>query len=621
MITILFYDFEVFKYNWLIKAIDMDKQKIITIWDSQEQMEQLCSEYGQDVWVGYNSKFYDQYIKKAILCGFDPKKVNDYIIEKGNPGYKFSSLFRKFNFIEYDVLVAEKGLKLLEGFLGNNIHECEIPFDIDRPLTDEEKAIVERYCEDDVMNTIEVFMQKISDFNAMFSIVKKFNLPLQDIGMSEAKITAKVLGCQRKDFDDEFDYYFLPCLEIKKYKQVVDWFAQFQGKKFKNESDKKSFYKSTSLTVIVAGVPHTFGFGGCHGAPDEPIHEKGALYHVDVNNYYPSELLAWGLVTRAATNDNYALTYKIRKELKDKQLSAKTKEESKQYKVAQLPYKKMLNALSGGMKDVKSPAYDPRNNNIMCINGQLMLLDLIEHLEVIPGFKLIQSNTDGLIVKIPDTDAAFEMLDDICWEWEQRCSTDKCEIGLALDLISEIYQKDVNNYLWIEADGSVGERKGAYVKELSSLDYDLPIVNKALVERMAHGIPVEKTINDCDQLKEFQMIRKISAKYKHIIHGGHWETYKAINPATGRMKTFKKFVGKQTVLNEKCIRVFASKNISDGGLKKVHSITGRSEKIEDTPEHSFIYNDDVNDVKCPSYLDKKFYIDMANKRLKYFGVI
>lgn len=74
----------------------------------------------------------------------------------------------------------------------------------------------------------------------------------------------------------------------------------------------------------------------------------------------------------------------------------------------------------------------------MCINGQLMLLDLIEHLEVIPGFQLIQSNTDGLIVKVPDTDEAFAMMDDICWEWEQRCSTEYCEILLELDLILSI---------------------------------------------------------------------------------------------------------------------------------------------------------------------------------------
>lgn len=117
----------------------------------------------------------------------------------------------------------------------------------------------------------------------------------------------------------------------------------------------------------------------------------------------------------------------------------------------------------------------------MCINGQLMLLDLIEHLEAVPGLELIQSNTDGLIIWIPDTDEAFNMVDDICWEWEQRCSTEQCSILLELDNISEIYQKDVNNYLWVDIDGGV-ERIGAYVKELSPIDNDLPILNKALVD-------------------------------------------------------------------------------------------------------------------------------------------
>lgn len=112
------------------------------------------------------------------------------------------------------------------------------------------------------------------------------------------------------------------------------------------------------------------------------------------------------------------------------------------------------------MKDKTNPAFDPRNNNCMCINGQLMLLDLIEHLEIIQCFELIQSNTDGLIVWIPDTDEAFRQLDDICYEWECRCSTSKCNISLGLDTISEIYQKDVNNYLWIDTEGGI-ERKGA----------------------------------------------------------------------------------------------------------------------------------------------------------------
>ena len=417
-------------------------------------------------------------------------------------------------------------------------------------------------------------------------IVKEFNLGLAHIGDTGAKVTATVLGCIRNDYKDEFDVKILPCIQIKKYKEVIDW--------YKEQLDKKDPYiYNTFKCVDVAGVPHIFAFGGLHGAPSQPIHRKGAIYHVDVNNYYPSMLIAHNLVTRSATNDNYVKIYNTRKALKMKQLSAKTKEEKNFYKAQQLPYKQMLNSLSGAMKDKFNPAYDPRNNNTMCINGQLMLLDLIEHLEVIDGFELIQSNTDGLIVKIPDTDSAFNQLDDICYDWEKRMSTDKCTIGLALDQISEIYQRDVNNYLWLDLDGSIGERKGGNVKELNDLDYDLPIVNEALVNYMAHKIPVEVTINNCDELIKFQKIVKLSSNYNHVEHNGIKYTYK-------------------------CYRVFASTDSKDGMIYKCGGARGSNEKFANTPEHSFIDNSDVKNKTVPNKLDKSWYIELAKKRLDAF---
>lgn len=222
-----------------------------------------------------------------------------------------------------------------------------------------------------------------------------------------------------------------------------------------------------------------------------------------------------------------------------------------------------------------------------------MLLDLIEHLEIIDGFELIQSNTDGLIVKIPDTDSAFNQLDDICYDWEKRMSTDKCTIGLALDQISEIYQRDVNNYLWLDLDGSIGERKGGNVKELSDLDYDLPIINEALVNYMAHKIPVEATINNCDELIKFQKIVKLSSKYNHVEHNGIKYTYK-------------------------CYRVFASTDLSDGMIYKCGGSRGNNEKFANTPEHCFIDNSDVKNKTVPNKLDKSWYIELAKKRLDAF---
>lgn len=625
----IFYDLEVFKYDWLGVFIDLDTEQEYDIVNDSAALETLYNQHDTDIWVGFNNRHYDQYIFKSICLGIDPKKVNDFIIVEGGEGWQYTRAFNQIPMINYDVMPnPPKDLKTLEGFMGSDIRETTVPFNIDRKLTDKEIQDTLFYCRHDVRQTISVFDECSDDFDAMLRIVSLFpkQLTLADIGESEARITAKVLGCRRTSFNDEFGFFFLPCLRLEKYKYVMDWFSEKQQEikqrleHIPPNSPQRSkaireFY-DISLTTTIAGVPHTFGFGGIHGAPDEPVHIKGALYHVDVRNYYPSLLIAWGLVTRAATNDNYQLVYKTRQELKKKQESATTKEEAKKWKKAQTPYKKMLNALSGGMKDKTSPAYDPRNNNCMCINGQLMLLDLIEHLEAIEGFRLIQSNTDGLIVFIPDTDEAFNQMDDICWEWEERCSTDLCEIRLTLDCISEIYQKDVNNYLWLTADGGV-ERIGTYLKELSRIDNDLPIINKALVDYMTKKTPVEKTINDCDDLIMFQKIVKLSEKYKFVEH----EHCQPIVFTTGKrvIKTRYEYPKKEKY-EYKSYRVFASTDMNDGRLLKNRGDDTKGEKFANTPDHCFVWNQSVVDIQVPANLDKQWYITESLKRLKSFGI-
>ena len=601
----IFYDFEVFKYDWLAVFVDTDKRIKFPIVNDPKALRDLYEANIKNIWVGFNIEHYDKYIFKGILLSMNPKAISDKIVVEGLDGWQISRAFNKIPMINYDVFTSKSaGLKTLEGFMGNNIKETSVPFDIDRKLTPKEIEETIGYCGTDVDNTIEVFMENIDTFNSFLALIQAFpdQLSLYNLKDSSAQLTANILECERHDWDDEFDFFFLPCLKLEKYKYVQDWFAQFIGLHFDNEEDKKSFYKKTSFSTIIAGVPHTFGFGGCHGAPEEPIFVCGGLFHVDVNNYYPSELLAYKLVTRAATNNNFKLIYDRRKELKYKQTHAKDKAEAKHYKKAQLPYKLILNALSGAMKDKNNKAYDPRNNNVMCINGQLMLLDLIEHLEVIPGFKLIQSNTDGLIIQIPDTDEAFDMLDDICYEWETRCSTSECQILLETDQIYKIYQKDVNNYLWVDLDGGV-ERKGAYVKELNKLDYDLPIINKALVNYMVDGTPVETTINNCTELIEFQKLVKLSSKYEYVEHNGIRYDYK-------------------------CYRVFASLDPKDGRIlkvknklnKKTNDYTLTGEKFANTPDQCFIENADIHDIPIPKKLDRKYYIDLAKKRLADFNI-
>ena len=139
MIVILFFDFEVFKYDWLLVALDPIQKKEHIIVNDQFKLERLYRSYKNDIWVGFNCRDYDQYILKAILCGFDPKRVNDWIIVQDRKGWEFSSLFHKYPLNLFDVMPNPPvSLKALEAFMGKNIHETSVPFTIDRRLTEQE---------------------------------------------------------------------------------------------------------------------------------------------------------------------------------------------------------------------------------------------------------------------------------------------------------------------------------------------------------------------------------------------------------------------------------------------------------------------------------------------------
>lgn len=572
VITILFYDFEVFKYDWLVVAIDMTSKQKHVIINDKKALEELYKEKVSDIWVGFNSRNYDQWILKAILFGFNPKEVNDFIIVKGQPGWKFSSLLKQYPLLNYDVMLnLDRGLKAFEGFMGNSIKESSVPFDIARKLTQEEINETVKYCTYDVQNTIQIFLKRIEEYNTMMYFIKHFKLSIDYISKTKAQLAAEILGGNYKGitFHDEFDFPILDCLRLKKYKFVADWY----------QKDENKTYMRKQENVIVAGVPHTFGWGGGHGALSK-FHAKGIFLIIDVTAYYPSLQKQYHFGYRVMNHpENFEFIH-------DSNIAFKRKGDKK----SRQPFKIMDNAISGQMKQSSSSLYDPMSNNSICVNGQLLLLDLVEHLE--PYVQLIQNNTDGIIVQLRDYERDFDTVDNIVYDWEQRT-------GMQMEFdtyFGEIFQKDVNNYLLVDRETGAVKAKGAYVKKLSPLDYDLPIINKALVDYMIDGIPVEKTIGECNELKEFQLVSKISSKYDCILHGNN-------------------------ILKERCIRVFASTNMKDAGVKKVHAKTKSVAKITNSPEHCFIWNDEVNGVSCPAKLDKQWYINLANKRLSDFGVV
>ena len=597
---ILAYDFEVFRYNWMVVIADLVAEKEEVIIDDSGKLKSFYESHKDYLWVGFNSSAYDQWILKSILAGYNPYDMNEHLITKKMKGWQFSDSLRDYKLYNYDCYLENKGsLKRLEGYMGSSIHESSVDFRINRPLTEDEIKETVKYCRHDVSETIKVFCKRKSEFDALFSLIKLYNLPLEDITKTKAQCSATVLGAEKHEYDDEWNFPLeKECIEgIKKYTNVVDWF-----------SSSESRVPNAELNVVVGGCPCTFAQGGVHGAIKNYF-EKGRFLCADVASLYPSEMIQYNLLSRSAKNkDRYIEIYHKRLQLK---AEGKKKE--------QAPYKIVLNATYGIQNFKYSPMYDPQRAHRVCFLGQLALLDLCEKIEHLG--QIVQQNTDGVYIKINETKGCEEEFYRICEDWEKRY-----RLNLEFDVVKALYQKDVNNYIEVyekvDKNGNpIIKAKGAMVKDLSELDYDLPIVNFAIRAYFVYGVPPEKTVQDNNNLIDFQKIYHVSSLYDRALKNCTFSKESYIKEETGRKNTRTVWNNDGIVFEtERTFRVFASKDQNEGALYK-QKIGKNPEKFAGSPEHCFIENGNIVGKTCEEYidvLDKQWYIDEAYRRIRQF---
>lgn len=588
-LRLLFYDFEIFQYDWMVVIIDYSTRRKKVIINNRDELIKFY-ELAKDnyIWIGYNSRNYDSVILKGIILGMNPKELNDKLIIDGLKPFQISKEFNKIQLYSYDTMVNRgESLKQLEGMMGHMIKESDVDFNINRKLTRDEINETIYYCTHDVEETIEVFENTKSDFDAVFGLINLFNLPLTYITKTKAQLTATILGAKKMSTPSSpEDYRFVDCLKLDRYNWIKDWYDKNRSDKTINEKGKEV---TKGLTTDIFGLKHQLGIGGLHSAIPKYYTDNSdgsIIVHQDIASYYPNMMVNHGLLSRAVEEPD-----RFKKML----------EQRLQYKAEGNPLNKCLkisiNACYGVTNDQFNPMYDPQRSREITINCQLLLVDLIEKIETQLGSELctyIQGNTDGLIFKLKNKEA-YDKLIEISSEWEDRTG-----FKFEYDEISKIAQKDVNNYVFEFTNGKL-ECKGSYLQFNKPLKNDMSILNDALREYLIHGTPVEDTINNCNDLIKFQHINKIGGSYYKVMWG-------------------------DKELKEKVIRTFACKKDLPGlfKVKKVINKDGEEvdsiQKVANNSEHIFIDNGDITDKKCPEYLDKQWYIDEANKRVKAFGV-
>ena len=566
---LVFYDFESFKYDWVVVFIDYDTRKKCTIVNDREKLITFYKSCMKNnvILVGFNCRNFDQWLLKGIIKGVDHYKLTNGLINEGKKGYQLIPRHDEVPVINFDVMQGFNGLKTLEAFLGMSIDETEVDFNLDRKLTNEEIRSTINYCTSDVLATIEVFEKSRHEFDSLIGLVEMYNLPLESIGKTKAQLSATILGAKRpkEDRNDEWDITLPDNLVIKKYTDVVEWYLSDEIKK-----------PNAKYVKEVYGTEVTFSLGGIHNRVTK-IELDGIIALYDVQSLYPSTIIEYDLMSR-----NVEDRFKY-KEIRDMRLKFK-----KEKNPIQASLKIILNSSYGILLDKHSPMYDPRQGRRICIYNQLFMLDLIERIEEKLGDRafLFNLNTDGQYYQFKDY-KAMEECDEIIKEWEKRT-----RYSMEKDLVYKVVQRDCNNYILQMEDKSI-KSKGAVVKKLRPLDYDLPIVNKAMKEYLINGIPFETYIENENKLIEYQKIYKTTSNYKYAWHNNK-PVFHKVN------------------------RVFASTRDEDTPFYKWKQGKNTPDKFAGTPEHTFIDNGDVREKNVPDFLDKNWYLERCKSEYKKF---
>ena len=261
------YDFEVVAHDWLVVIKDYETKHYTEIHNDNEALRACIDD--ETVYFGFNSKWYDQYIAKAVWAGFSPeevKQVNDWIIS-GNQGWECPLLqgvrFRFNNIDLKDDMQMGLSLKAIEGHLGMSIEETDVSFDIDRPLTAEEIRLMFKYCRHDVDANEKILDLRKNYLQNKINIGKLAGLDeIKSMSMTNAKLTAAMLKARLTEHDDERCYQYPDNLRREYIPQEV--FDFFDRMKDDSLSDKDVF--TGKLNISIGECPVTIGYGGIHGA-------------------------------------------------------------------------------------------------------------------------------------------------------------------------------------------------------------------------------------------------------------------------------------------------------------------------------------------------------------------
>lgn len=537
--SVIVYDIEIFPnfFHCTCKNTENNKLYLFELSSRKNNIEDLVKFFTNDsiYFCGYNNHHYDDVIINYIIdyCNLLNQKlytestksiynlsqllINEDDINKYKK-WKYANYFNSFDLLT--MMFSSKlrvGLKEMQLTMRYpNILEYDGDFTDYVSEKDFEKII--KYNINDVESTTSLLshLTKKGEIELRLFIEKQYGfnaLSMDSVKFGETLLAKKV--CEQLNITQRQLKDMKSPMDMIPLKDVILPIIQYKNKILQNvlEDMKKQVVsskerKSYENKFVISNVRYSIGIGGIHSINTPRIYvpkKDEYIGHLDVASMYPSFIVMYGWFPThlgKAGLDVYTGEYKNRMHTKHsgQKLQDKT-------------LKLTLNSVTGKMQQESSWLYDPKSVFKIRINGQLILLMLVDIL-LQYNCKIIQVNTDGVMF-ISKLDRESDIMESVS-ELEKLT-----KLTFEADRYEAFYQYAVNDYFAVKEgfckthDENLIVKKGMFITEpVLGRGLAPTIIPKSVINYFVKNIPIEQTVRECDNIHEFLMAQRVDKKFK-----------------------------------------------------------------------------------------------------------
>ena len=538
--VVFVYDVEVFPNLFTCTLLNTNSNKIGTyeISNRKNDLGKIISTFLNKgiIFCGYNNKYYDDPIINYIILNQqillqkpvwditkDIKTLSNEIIESGDKfdswsTYKHAHCFPSFDLLR--MMFSKKlrcGLKELQVTMQYpNVQEYD--GDFNRNVQDSEIDNIISYNINDVNSTNQLLLLNQKNIDLRIGIHNEYGInamSMDGVGIGNEILKTKYLQATNKKWS-EVKELRSPC-NIVDLNEIILPKISFETEILQNLLNEiktlrinlnkkwnKQFYFHNSLISM--------GLGGLHNLSKPEIiipNDDECLLDIDAASLYPSLLISYEFYPQHLGKE----FLNIYKQIKDERIEAKHNGN----KIKNETLKLALNSVTGNMQSEYSWLYDPKSVMKIRMNGQLFLLKLAEMLINTTNCKIINYNTDGIFILIKRN--MLDKLKEIIKSFEEFSL-----LNMEIEEFEAMYQFAINDYIAVKEGYSKTKNPDLIKKKGMFIDTPILgkglrplIIPKAICEYFVNKTPIETTLYNSDDIRDFCTYQKVDKKF-HVMY-------------------------------------------------------------------------------------------------------